>query len=165
VPSRISVAALFLLIGLSHTILPGKPGYRQGLAAVTARDSLLNVDREFNNVAAEKGFVEAFLEFMADDAMLFPAGSEPVSGRDNIRKHLSEGSEGATLTWMPVSADVSVSSDLGYTRGTSEYRYLDKDKNPAVHYGKYVTVWKRQPDGRWKFILDIGNASPPPVTK
>jgi len=124
-------------------------------------DSLLNTDREFNVLAGEKGFVEAFLQYMDDGAIIFPAGSEPITGREKIRKHLAEGSEGATLTWKPAKAEVAASSDLGYTYGTSEYRFTDKDGKTSFHYGKYVTVWKRQSDGRWKFIIDIGNSSPP----
>jgi hypothetical protein len=30
-------------------------------------------------------------------------------------------------------------------------------------YGNYMSVWKKQDDGSWKFVLDGGNTTPPPV--
>jgi hypothetical protein len=30
----------------------------------------------------------------------------------------------------------------------------------TVEYGNYVTIWKRFPDGRWKYVLDGGNDTP-----
>ena len=139
---------------------------QQGTSTKTGIDSaeaaLLKTDSDFNKLSAEKGFVEAFLAYMADTAVLFPNGSNPISGRDNIRKHLSEGSANDVLIWKPLKAEVAHSANLGYTYGTSEYRFTDKDGKPAIHYGKYVTVWKKQADGSWKFILDIGNPSPAP---
>ena len=32
----------------------------------------------------------------------------------------------------------------------------------VVRHGKYVTIWKKQADGSWKFVVDIGNPSSPP---
>jgi len=127
--------------------------------------SLLRTDADFNKLSMERGFVEAFLAYMADSAILFPSRSNQVTGRENIRKHLSEGSENAVLTWAPLKAEVASSADLGYTYGTSEYKSKGEDGKPAVHYGKYVTVWKKQADGSWKFIVDIGNSSPAPESK
>ncbi len=34
--------------------------------------------------------------------------------------------------------------------------------NAEVNYGKYVTIWKKQADGTWKFVVDVGNKSPAP---
>ena len=31
-----------------------------------------------------------------------------------------------------------------------------------VNHGKYCSVWKKQPDGSWKWVVDIGNSSPGP---
>lgn len=126
---------------------------------------LLKTDSDFNKLSIEKGFVEAFLSYMADSAMLFPNGSNLITGKENIKNHLSEGPANAVLTWKPLKAEVAESGDLGYTYGSSEYKFKGDDGKPAVHYGKYITVWKRQCDGSWKFILDIGNPSPAPGGK
>lgn len=33
----------------------------------------------------------------------------------------------------------------------------------SMSWGKYVNVWKKNADGEWKVVADIGNDSPPPV--
>jgi ketosteroid isomerase-like protein len=33
---------------------------------------------------------------------------------------------------------------------------------PNVEYGHFVTVWKKQPDGAWRVVLDAGTENPPP---
>ena len=139
---------------------------QQGTVARTNVDSLrialLRTDAEFSNVSTEKGTVEAFLSYMAEDAVLLPMGGNPVKGRENIRTHLSQGSSGSVLTWQPFQVVVAQSGELGYTFGTYEVKLTGQDGKPTSRYGKYVTIWRRQPDGSWKFVLDIGNQSPPP---
>ncbi len=39
----------------------------------------------------------------------------------------------------------------------------DKKGEITTTYGNYVTVWKRQPDGKWKYVLDGGNTTPAPL--
>lgn len=157
--------SIILVVAICRVTAYSQHGNPTKAGRDSAEVALLKTDSDFNNLSVEKGFVEAFLAYMADTAVLFPNGSNPISGRDNIRKHLSEGSAGDVLTWKPLKAEVASSIDLGYTYGSSEYRSTDKNGRPAIHYGKYVTVWRRQADGSWKFILDIGNPSPAPEGK
>ena len=63
------------------------------------------------------------------------------------------------LTWAPVGADIADSGDLGYTYGTFEFRSKDKEGKPSAEHGKYTSIWKKQKDGSWKVVLDMGNAS------
>lgn len=44
--------------------------------------------------------------------------------------------------------------------GTFEFRSKDKDGKAVVDHGKYTSIWKKQKDGSWKVVLDMGNASP-----
>jgi ketosteroid isomerase-like protein len=57
------------------------------------------------------------------------------------------------LTWEPEGGDISTSGELGYTYGIYEL----KGSNDVVERGTYVTIWKKQEDGKWKFVLDSGN--------
>ena len=152
---------IILVIAICRVTAYSQHGTSATAGIDSAEAALLKTDSAFNKLSVEKGFVEAFLAYMADSAVLFPNGSNPISGRENIRKHFSEGSAGDVLTWKPLKAEVASSIDLGYTYGTSAYRSTGKDGRLAIHYGKYVTVWRKQADGSWKFILDIGNSSPP----
>ncbi len=112
-------------------------------------------------MARERGVAEAFRTFAAEDGMLLPLGEHPVKGRDAIFATMAEGPK-YELEWAPEAADVAKSGDLGYTWGESIVRRTGEDGKPIVRHGKYLTVWKRQRDGTWRFVLDMGNPSPPP---
>ena len=128
------------------------------------RTKLVQTDIAFSRLCEEKGAAEAFYEFLAPDAVSLPAGEFPIKGRDAIRVQLSAGPKGI-LTWKPTEAEIARSGDLGYTWGTYESTTTGPDQRPNIGYGKYVTIWKKQPDGTWKVALDAGNPSPPPTQR
>ena len=70
--------------------------------------------------------------------------------------------EGVKLTWHPNKAELSGSGELGYTYGTYEMQTPDAAGGTAtVRRGKFTTVWKKQDDGAWKYVLDVGMPDPP----
>ncbi|HKR01324.1 MAG TPA: nuclear transport factor 2 family protein [Pyrinomonadaceae bacterium] len=72
-----------------------------------------------------------------------------------------DGGAPGVLTWRPNFADVSQAGDLGYTTGPWEFREKSLEEKPVAH-GQFMTIWKRQADGTWKFALDLGTRNPPP---
>jgi len=122
---------------------------------------LLQTDRDFALYARAHGLPNAFREFAAPDALLLPMGEAPIRGREPIFRAMSDSPPGELL-WKPVGADLARSGDLGYTWGTYEFRPPDAGGKSTTRHGKYVTIWKKQPAGSWKYVVDIGNASPPP---
>jgi ketosteroid isomerase-like protein len=127
-----------------------------------AKTRLLQMDAAFCEASVKRGTAQAFYEFMAKDGIILEAGEHPIKGPDAIKAHIESEPKGV-LTWTPVAADVAQSGDLGYTWGTYEFRPANADPGSQPHYGKYVTVWKKQWDGRWKVVLDAGNPGPPTV--
>ena len=130
------------------------------LAAMKAE--LLRVDEEFSAAAQKLGVGEAFLRYAAADAVMLPENQNAVKGLDGIRQQFAGFPPGATLVWKPFHSDVAASGDLGYTLGTFELRGRSADGQPSVRYGKYCSVWKRQADGTWKWVVDVGTPSPAP---
>jgi len=127
----------------------------------SARAAILRADEDFARLAQSKGVAEAFATYAAEDATILPAGANPVEGREAIRAFFA-GASGLVLTWKPFFAQVAASGDLGYTLGTYESRSTGDDGKPVTRHGKYCTIWKKQPDGSWKYIVDLGNPSPAP---
>jgi ketosteroid isomerase-like protein len=125
------------------------------------KNNLLNTDIEFSRTSVEKGAAEAFYLYLADDAVQLPAGLPPIVGREKIRESMS-GSSKAVLKWEPARAEVAKSGDLGYTWGNYELSWQGEEGKTEKLYGKYLNIWKKQPDGTWKAIVDIGNQAPPP---
>jgi ketosteroid isomerase-like protein len=122
---------------------------------------LLQTDIEFSKKSVEVGAAEAFKLYLADSAIELPAGGEPVMGGDSIFSEMKGGHY--VLQWEPRKAEVSTSGDLGYTWGTYTLTTEDKAGQKKTSYGKYLDVWKKQSDGSWKVLIDIGNQSPAPV--
>jgi len=125
-------------------------------------DTLRQLEADFMKAAAEKGS-QGFMSYYAEDAVELPNGADLIQGKESIAKGMSFlDQKDNHLTWTPVHADVAASGDLGYTFGTYEFRSKDKNGKPTVEYGKYASVWKKQKDGTWKVVMDMGNASPGP---
>jgi ketosteroid isomerase-like protein len=112
--------------------------------------SLVAAERAFATASLAKGTRAAFLEFLAEDSILFRPG--PVPGKKWIEEHSAPPT---LLTWEPTFADVAQSGDLGYTTGPWEIRPSSPKDKPTA-YGHFVSVWKRQTDGVWKVVVDLG---------
>jgi len=128
------------------------------------RNALLETDVAFSRMSEEKGAAQAFYEFALPEAVNLSAGEPPIRGRDAIKVHLAAGPQGF-LTWQPTAADVSRSGDLGYTWGSAIFQGKGPDDKPRIIYSKYVSVWKRQNNGRWKVAVFSSSPSPPPTER
>jgi len=117
---------------------------------------LKSADSAFAALSVAHGAQAAFLSFAASEAVLLgPPGAPMMHGREAIGAAFAEFPADAVLDWAPVTADVAGSGDLGCTVGEASIVARNS-------YSKYVTVWKRQADGSWKFVADGGNARPAP---
>ena len=118
---------------------------------------LVETEKSFAADAAEKGTRGAFLEFLADDGIVF--NPTAANGKE-VWKARSESS--SLLSWQPKFADISANGVLGYTTGDWEFRPKGKSDAPTA-FGQYVTLWQKQTDGNFKAVLDIGISHPKPA--
>jgi ketosteroid isomerase-like protein len=107
-------------------------------------------------MAGKEGIPRAFLTFAAEDAVLM-RNNIIIKGKDAIQENFLKQSgnwASAQLTWEPSYVDVAASGDLGYTYGSFMYTTKDSIGNLVSMEGVFHTVWKRQPDGAWRFVWD-----------
>jgi ketosteroid isomerase-like protein len=124
--------------------------------------TLVETERSFSRTSEEKGTRESFAAFIADDGILFRPTA--VFGKSWMVAHpLPPAPARSLLTWQPIFAAVSRAGDLGYTTGPWQFKKDIKDAKP-VAFGNFMTVWKKQADGSWKFALDLGVSNPEPKT-
>jgi ketosteroid isomerase-like protein len=64
---------------------------------------------------------------------------------------------GFSLTFAPTKIEIAKAGDMAYDVGTAELKLNDASGNPTTTVGKYVVVWKKQPDKQWKAVADIFN--------
>ena len=120
--------------------------------------ALMKLEGEFMQAAADHGS-QGYLSYYADDAVEVPNGQTFLRGKAEIAKTMGFlDSPDNHLFWTPVGGGISASGDLGYTYGSYEFRSRDQDGKLGSTYGKYTTIWRRQKDGSWKVVLDMGNA-------
>jgi ketosteroid isomerase-like protein len=129
--------------------------------AESGLEAILAADRAFAALSLEKGAAKAFEAYAANDAISFGNAWEPIIGPAAIAALVGNG---GTLEWVPVGGKMAASGELGYTWGRwkSTPKPAKPGDTPKVEHGKYVTIWQKQGDGKWKFTLDTGAASDPP---
>jgi ketosteroid isomerase-like protein len=136
------------------------PGFAQKEKEATALESMVATELAFAKMAKDVGTRPAFSAFIADDGILFRPG--PVKGKEWLAKNPAPASnKHPWLSWYPAVADISSAGDMGYTTGPWEFR-PDINDAQAVAFGNFLTVWKKQADGSWKFVIDLGISGPQP---
>lgn len=118
--------------------------------------SLVEAERAFARSAAAIGARDAFLAFLADDAILFRPRA--TNGKEFLA---TQPASAGLLAWEPAYADVSRGGDLGFTTGPWLYR--PEPAAAATAAGQYFTVWKLQPDDTWKVAIDHGTFNQVPA--
>jgi ketosteroid isomerase-like protein len=107
---------------------------------------VVEAERAFARMARNSDVNSAFLHYAAPDGIVFRPG--PVNAR---RALAAKPMPQVQLDWWPVYAGIAVSGDLGFTTGP----YL-VGEGPSKAHGWYFTVWRRQVDGSWRWVLDHG---------
>lgn len=117
------------------------------------KQELLEVDRRFSSTSTEKGYNTAFIEFAHPNAVMLRANSMPITGIEAVTRLFEKAdTTGVRFTWEPIDAEIALSGEIGYTYGVYTFK-----KDTVTEKGTYVSVWKKDSDGNWKYVLDCGN--------
>jgi ketosteroid isomerase-like protein len=113
--------------------------------------------------AAQSKQVDAWVAFYSDDAMVLPPNDSAATSKDSIHKAVGQllGLPGLSVKWQATKVEVARSGDIAYAQGTYELGMKDSKGKPMADHGKYVEVWKKQPDGNWKCVVDTWNSDLP----
>ena len=126
-----------------------------------ALTQMVEAERAFAARALVIGWKQAFLEYFAPDALGFDDGKVGLA-RDQIAKNPDPPPD-LQLMWEPRFGDVSGSGDLGFLTGPVQNVRASRDGGKP-RYSNYASVWKRQRDGSFKVVMDVGINTPGPVT-
>jgi uncharacterized protein (TIGR02246 family) len=109
--------------------------------------------------AANAKDVAALASMYTEDATLLPPGSAPIKGRQKIQQYwqgfFDAGASDAKLRVVEVSSF----GDVAYEIGAFEANLPVPQGGTARTQGKYVVIWKRQPDGSVKLHVDMFSAN------
>lgn len=162
-----SALSLILLLGLTASCRTqvDSPRSMNPAAAVRQKaiDEIREADQNFSIMSEKQGMAKAFTTYASDDVIKLNDGAAPTIGFDSLRAQMSRlPANGPVLTWQVLKADAATSGDLGYTFGQWMLTKKDDAGKRSAQYGVYVTVWKRQRNGQWRFVVDGGNSTPEP---
>jgi ketosteroid isomerase-like protein len=145
---------------LAATIASSVPA--QNRRIVDPLTAMVATERAFSRLSEEKGIRESFTEFIAEDGILFRPRA--VVAKKWMRENpLPPSTTRPLLVWQPIFAGMSRAGDLGYTTGPWQFKNDLKDAKFSA-FGNFMTVWKKQPDGKWRFVVDLGVSNPEPKT-
>lgn len=125
------------------------------------RLAILKADQAWLAAVAAKD-VEGTLSFWTDDAMVFAPGQPVIAGKEALRQFVKQSFDlpGFSITWETHEVNLSPHGDFAYALGTNELRVPGPDGKLMTIRGRGVTVWRKEPDGAWKCVIDIWNDQP-----
>ncbi|MEP6687954.1 MAG: SgcJ/EcaC family oxidoreductase [Gemmatimonadales bacterium] len=139
-------------------------GASAAAAPLSAADiaAIRAVDTAFA-AAANAGDAAALSALYLPDAHLMPPNTATIEGRDGIGKFW-EGFVGAFAAKTALSSDeIEGYGDLAYARGRFTMDLTPKGKGgaPMHEVGKYLEILRRQPDGSWRYAVDMYSSDLP----
>lgn len=175
-PPRFALFCTTLLLCFSCTALagepPARPAFPEGVAvkpATVDRETLkaevAGMEDAFCAMAKERGIQAAFEHFAAPDVAFIDTDPRQYRGLAAVRRRMGPDHPGTSLTWSALFTDVSDDGTLGYNYGRYEFRAPGAGGQETVRTGFFLTIWKRQPDGTWRYVMDNGapdRPAPPP---
>jgi len=130
-----------------------------GIIKNQSAGALLQTDRDFSAMSVREGMFKAFLFYIAEDGVILQDNTYPLKGRETLKKRFSGKSDTAfVLSWDPLYEKIAESGELGYTYGI--HSSFNKTTG-GITKGTYLTIWRKQTDGTWKFVLDTGTQGLP----
>ena len=154
---------MVVTVGLS-ACGPGRGSARDGNAAppLSTSDSagIAAADSAFQ-AGANAGNAAAVAAVYASDASLLPPNLPMQRGRTAIRAFWAGLLDAYTVTFEVAPDMIEGRGDLAYNMGHYRFTAVPKEKNaPGIaDEGKFVEILKRQPDGSWKYVVDIYNSN------
>ena len=150
--------SIVAVLGCTTPQPPGVPTDTRAADAATVQ----KLDEDWARAAQTKQ-VPAWVAFYADDAVVLPPGEGPATTKEAISRAIARlfALRDLTLNWAPSKVEVARSGDLAYVRGTYQDAFRTAKGKRVEEHGKYVEIWRRQPDGSWKCIVDTWNSDLP----
>jgi len=121
--------------------------------------AIRDADVQWSKAASSRD-LNTTLSYYSDDASVFPPNAPLANTKDSIKAAWSGlvGPPDVTTSWEETKIEVAKTGDMAWAMGTYKI-----DMKPAADKGKFVEVWKKQADGKWKCVADIFNSDLPPA--
>jgi len=115
------------------------------------------IDLEIRNfgVAVTRKDYAGVAGFYTEDAKVLPPDAPILTGRKAIEEFWRTALRLADVTFITINLEIA--GDTAYEVGETDVK-LSSGRTKAKY--KYLVVWLRCPDGRWRLHRDIWNSMP-----
>ena len=144
-----AVAVTLVMTGTAHA-----QASRSDIAAIT------EAARQFS-AAYMRGDIDAITALYTLDAVIFPDRSDAISGHDALKRYWKHEPGQKVTRHRLIPTQVTIDGKHAYDHGIYEIAGERNGKAWGPVRGKYLVVWRREPDG-WKMQLDMWNSGPQP---
>ncbi len=148
-----TVAAAAILACTSRATRPAPPAAADDRAAIAAASRAFSAAYVRNDTAA-------LGQLYADSAVVLPPGRE-VRGRAAIQRLFAWGPRHRQLEHAMTSAELRLHGDMAIDLGTWTSTAQRGDNPPATASERYLVVWVRESDGRWRILYDMWHRPAP----
>ncbi len=115
-------------------------------------DEIIEADLAFSDMSKQSGMKNAFIDYVDNEGVLLRPDHLPVKGADAIDFLSQVNDTSYKVSWVPEGAQIAKSGDMGFTYGV----YTLEGEDTTLK-GTYVNIWKKQADGKWKFVMNTNN--------
>jgi ketosteroid isomerase-like protein len=131
-------------------------GCGAGVNLEAEKAAVKQADADFSKTSESRDF-KAFLTFVSDSAAFYSQRGRILRGKQEVGEQWKPlfDPTGPALVWQPTDSDVASAGDLGYTRGVWKISQ-EGPEGRREGTGKYVTIWRKEADGKWRVVVDIG---------
>jgi ketosteroid isomerase-like protein len=126
---------------------------------------LLRRDAEWADLASAGKNVDSIVSYWTDDAVIIEPGQPVVEGKAAIRNYVAESfkTPGFKIHWVSEKPTFSPDGKLAYMRGTDEMTVPGPKGAPMTLHLRGYSIWRLEPDGQWRCVVDIANEAPAPA--
>lgn len=154
--SRVASLLSAVLVTAGAAACGPNAGRNEGAGGAAFELELMAADRAFDDATQAEGS-SGWVRFFDPRGAMVQANRGEIRGLEAIQGAVASLDEpGLTLSWEPLRAQGSDDGTLGYTVGRYESRSVLAG-DTTVTAGVYVSIWRRQPDGSLKVVMDLGN--------
>jgi ketosteroid isomerase-like protein len=137
---------------------PNKPVKRAAARSTGAAEAIHKLDAEFMKAANGKNAGALVKAFYAADAVLMPPNHPIVEGPAAIQGFLQGMIDAGLTSFKLETTSVAASGDLACGQGRYALSLSPAGAAPMHDEGKYIVVYRRQPNGSWRAVSDIFNS-------
>lgn len=151
------LAVAGVVLAIAACSQPASKAQRDDSEILQARDF------ELQKAVAAKD-LPTIMSYYAEDAVLMPAAEPLISGKaaiENEWEHILNIPEMQNTSEL-LRVEASPGSELAYTMGSYQSRMMGENGELVTEPGKWLSVWRRQPDGQWLIVVDTYNTDIPP---